>query len=215
MVRPRSLLLLATFAFGGARERPLVARPPAAARAAKTTLPVVSITSVPQAEPDPPLKYQLTPAYGKLQPGNAATSYYRAIVLLPRDEKLQFGEDTGEMAGACRSTSSPRRKPASGSLRTESVLDEVRTATFREDCEWSHRMRELKGIEPIAFLLPEMQEARSIARVLRVKSRLEIAEGNFDDGAADASPGGTDWERMWRSHPYSSTIWSALPLPRR
>ncbi len=55
-------------------------------------LPVKSMVLVPCAEPDPPLQRLLIPAFADLQPGNAATSYYRAITLLPRDQKLQFGE---------------------------------------------------------------------------------------------------------------------------
>ena len=175
----KTLVLLAAFAFCGvgksARGQDTAATP-----ASEDTLPVVSISSVPQAEPDPPLKYQLIPAYGKLQPGNAATSYYRAIVLLPRDEKLQFG-DTQEKWLDVPLNEFPQEEARKWLVAYQSVLGEVRTATFREDCEWSYRPRELKGLEPISLLLPEMQEVRAIARVLRVKSRLEIAEGKFDE----------------------------------
>ena len=170
-------LVLATFV-GGAGNA-------ARAQATITTLggendvPVVRIASVSQAESDPPLKYLLTPAYGNLQPGNAATSYYRAIVLLPRDEKLQFGEEQGKWL-ELPLNEFPKEEARKWLAAYRNALDEVRTATFREDCEWSHRVRDLKGIEPIAFLLPEIQEARSIAQVLRVKSRLEIAEGKFE-----------------------------------
>ena len=83
----------------------------------------------------------------------------------------------------------------------QNVLDEVRTATFREDCDWSYRMRELKGMEPISFLLPEMQEARAIARVLRVKSRLEIAEGKFDEALQTITLGYRLGENVARSVP--------------
>ena len=95
-------------------------------RIAEDTLPVVRLTSVPQAEPDPPLKYQLTPAYGQLQPGNAATSYYRAIVLLPRDEKLQFG-DAQEKWLDVPLNEFPQEEARKWLAAYQSVLGEVRT----------------------------------------------------------------------------------------
>lgn len=143
-------------------------------------MPAVKVSSVPQAEPDPPLKYQLIPAYGKLTPGNAATGYYRAIVLLPRDEKHQFGDEQSKWIEVPLGDF-PKEEARTWLAAHRNMLEEVRTATFREDCDWSYRMRELKGMETISYLLPEMQEARAIARALRVKSRLEIAEGKFDE----------------------------------
>ena len=146
----------------------------------ESQLPVVIVNSVPQAEPDPALKYQLTPAYGALQAGNAATSYYRAIVLLPRDEKQQFGDSQTKWLEVPLAEF-PKEEARAWLGAYRNMLEEVRVATLREDCEWSHRTRELKGLDTMAYLLPEMQEARSIRAVLRLKSRLEIAEGRFDD----------------------------------
>ncbi len=65
----------------------------------------------------------------------------------------------------------------------------LRTATFRESCDWNHRVRELQGIAPLAFLLPELQEARTIARVLRIQARLELAEGHFEEALATITMG--------------------------
>jgi hypothetical protein len=39
----------------------------------------------------------------------------------------------------------------------------------------------LKGMDVIQFLLPEMQDSRDLARVLRLKARVEIAERRYDD----------------------------------
>ena len=151
-------------------------------------LPVVKITSVPQAEPDPPLKYQLTPAYSKLQPGNAATSYYRAVVLLPRAEKQQFGDEQSKWLDMAL-TEFPKEEARKWLGAYVSVVEELHTATVRESCDWNHRPRELKGMATIAFLLPELQEARSLGRVLRVKARLEIAEGQFDQALSTITMG--------------------------
>ena len=151
-------------------------------------LPVKNMVLVPCAEPDPPLQRLLIPAFADLQPGNAATSYYRAITLLPRDQKLQFGE-TQEKWLEVPLQEFPQDEARKWLTAYQSVLQETRTATFRESCDWNHRVRELQGIAPLAFLLPELQEARTIARVLRIQARLELAEGRFDEALATITMG--------------------------
>jgi hypothetical protein len=151
-------------------------------------LPVVTLSAMPQAEPDPPLKYTLVPAYMDVQPGNAATSYYRAIALLPRDEKSQFGDVQSTWLEVPLSEF-PKEEARAWLAAFHNTLEEVRIGTLRETCDWNHRIRELKGMETFAFLLPELQEARVIARVLRVKSRLEIVEGNYDQALSTMTMG--------------------------
>jgi hypothetical protein len=151
-------------------------------------LPVKNMVLVPCAEPDPPLQRLLIPAFADLQPGNAATSYYRAITLLPRDQKLQFGE-TQESWLDVPLREFPQDEARKWLAAYQSVLQETRTATLRESCDWNHRVRELQGMAPLAFLLPEMHETRTIARVLRIQARLELAEGRFDEALATITMG--------------------------
>ncbi|MHB0956750.1 MAG: hypothetical protein ACYC0X_08900 [Pirellulaceae bacterium] len=143
---------------------------------------------MPSAEPDPPLQYQLTPAYADIRPGNAATSYYRAITLLPHDQKLQFS-DVQEKWIEVPLGEFPKEEARQWLTAYHSVLQEIRTATFREECDWNHHVRELTGMDPISYLLPELQHARSISRVLRIKARLELSEGQFDEALATMTMG--------------------------
>jgi hypothetical protein len=62
----------------------------------------------------------------------------------------------------------------------DGVLNELRKASTRESCEWNLALGELKGPETVALLLPEVQEMRNAARVLRLKAQLRMAEGDFD-----------------------------------
>jgi hypothetical protein len=62
-----------------------------------------------------------------------------------------------------------------------SVLQELRRAAFRERCDWDLRLQDLTGADSIAFLLPEIQDSRALARVLQIKARLEMAEGRWQD----------------------------------
>ena len=57
-------ILLAAFVFCGAGHS-ACAQATIMALGGENEMPVVRISSVSQAEPDPPLKYLLTPAYGK------------------------------------------------------------------------------------------------------------------------------------------------------
>jgi hypothetical protein len=143
-------------------------------------LPVTKLVISPAAEPDPPLKYSLIPAYGDLQPGNAATSYYRAITLLPRDATKTFGDEQQNWCDVPLAQF-PCEKAREWLTNFEVALSELRVATLRETCDWNHRVRELQGLDPVNFVLPEMQRIRELARILRVKARLEIAERRFDD----------------------------------
>jgi hypothetical protein len=160
----------------------------AAAPAAAEELPVRKLVVVPAAEPDPPLRYIVTPAFGDLQPGNAAANYYRAVMLLPKDNAVQFG-DTQQSWIDMSLAELPREEVRKWLAVYRNSLEEVRVATFRETCDWNHRVRELKRLDPIMFLLPELQEMRTVSRVLRVKARLEIAEGRFDDARATLTMG--------------------------
>lgn len=158
----------------------LVSPPP------EDALPVTKLTVSPAAEPDPPLKYALVPAYGDLQPGNAATSYYRAITLLPNASKPFEDESKWVELPLAEFPCDEARKWLE---QYRNTLEEVRIATFRETCDWNHRVRELRGLDTVNFMLPEMNRLREIARVLRLKARLEIAERRFDDALATMTMG--------------------------
>jgi hypothetical protein len=154
----------------------------------ENALPVTKLVIAPAAEPDPPLKYSLVPAYGDLQPGNAATSYYRAITLLPTDENLVFGDEQTRWCEVPLAEF-PCDEARKWLNRFHGALSELQVATLRETCDWNHRVRELQGLDPVEFLLPEMQKLRELARILRVKARLEIAERRFDDALATMTMG--------------------------
>ena len=56
------------------------------------------------------------------------------------------------------------------------VLAEVALAVRRERCEWDMAIRE-RGKNVFGVLLPEVQQFRNLARLLALKARLQIAEG--------------------------------------
>ncbi len=144
------------------------------------TMPVVELTLHPRPVPDPPLKYSLLPPYLDMKARNAAIWYYRALLLLPREKTVAFGEEQQQWL-SLPLDQFPKDQAHQFLVSYRNSLHETKTATYCDHCNWELNLRDLKGMETLGFLLPEMQEVRTVARVLRVKTRLEIAEQRYDD----------------------------------
>lgn len=144
---------------------------------------VVRLALDPAAEPRPALKYELLPGYWEQKPGNAAQFYYRALLMasqIPKEHNKTFADDYEKW------TKVPLAELPKDAMRAwvagyQGSLGQLKLAVYREECNWDLRLRDIRGVEIISFLLPEFQEMRHLARVLRIKSRLEIAEGKYDE----------------------------------
>jgi hypothetical protein len=145
----------------------------------------------PAAEPVPALKYRLLPERRELVPGNAAIFYHRAIeglieqryrrALQARSPRKPTGEAPAneETANAWLTqplASLPRDKLNEYLVIHANSLREVELGARREFCDWEFERRD----EGFNLLLGDIQEVRSLARLLVVKIRLEIAEGRTD-----------------------------------
>jgi hypothetical protein len=143
----------------------------------------VDLLVSPAPEPSPALRYRLSIGVRERSPGNGATFYHRALLFrrsLPEAHGKQFVDKMEAWFDG----------PMSDQQATEmkqwlegysSVFRELKTAVYREHCDWDLRLQDVKGMDAIAFLLPEVQDLRDVARALRVKARVEIFEGRFDD----------------------------------
>ena len=131
-------------------------------------------------EPRPALKHQLRPPYRMQEPGDATAHYYRALLMdaeLPSDLKKQYADRVEQWHGDDEVSRDEMRKWLSN---YHTVYKELQVATYREKVDWDLRIRDLEGMDTIAFLLPDAQRMRDLARMLQVKARLEIIEGNLD-----------------------------------
>ncbi|GAB4157874.1 MAG: hypothetical protein Tsb009_35020 [Planctomycetaceae bacterium] len=166
----------------------------------KKTIPVprpnapkkISLTLDATSAPEPALKYVLYPRYRDLKPGNGAIFYYRAVVALkdiPKSHFKEFYEKNYNAWMSGRYVDLPRNKVRKFLVPLNEVFESVKIATHREKCDWSWRLRDISGTKAIAFLLPELQEMRQIARVLKLKIRLAIAERRYDDAIEDLKVG--------------------------
>lgn len=140
---------------------------------------VHKLTVRPAAEPIEALKYELFPQRLARSPGNAATYYYRAILLhnsLAEEVRKEFNKKHEEATGG----DFDARQMKEWLMVYEPTLLELQRATNREYCKWDLRIEDIKGPKAIQFLLPELQELRQLGRLLQLKFQVELAEGNIE-----------------------------------
>jgi hypothetical protein len=143
----------------------------------------IELTLSAAAEPRPALKYSLAIGSRERNTGNAALFYHRALLTrrsIPTEHLKKHAEQDQAWS--------------EGPLDAQKIADikawltpygatfrELKVAVYRDHCDWDQRLQDLKGMEVINFLLPEMQECRDLARALRLRARVEIAERRYDD----------------------------------
>ncbi len=161
----------------------------------------MELTLHPQGEPRPALKHRLLPDEFDMLDGNAAIYYLKALGFLEqdpaRDRLRQLYKSAADKA---RREGKPEGEaPPYGWLSmtpAELPLDEVkdflkitsfqpqymREAARRRTFDVDRNLREVEN--PIAYLLPEIQSMRELARMQALRCKVAIAEGRLDDALA-------------------------------
>jgi hypothetical protein len=156
-------------------------------------LTVYKMTVTPAPEPVPALVHNFIPRADTLRDGNAALFYVRSFAngILSsawKDVENEHGEEDvngTSGSGAWYSIERPLdaatlEKARLASLRFDTIVEQfVKRATVRRDCDWGQQIDELQGLEIIATLLPEVQESRSLARALMLRTRVAVADGDY------------------------------------
>lgn len=148
--------------------------------------PVIKLTLHAAAPGRPALRYRLTADLFDSKPGNAATFYYRALLMYAQNPgRKELEQENADRDGEWW------QNPCEGEVRDQikkwvakfpaSALEQLREATLREECNFDYRLRERSGVEIISFLLPEIQEMRTFGRFLRYKARVDISEQKYDE----------------------------------
>lgn len=149
---------------------------------------VYKISVTPAQPPVPVFKYRLTVEPFKTIPGNAITHYLRSLgensLNGPwNDARDQYGMDVHawyRLKTRVEDIPLDKLRQAAG-LFDSYVDDHLRRATMCRDCDWGLAVEDLRGLETIGFLLPSVQQTRSMARVLMLRNRLAVIDGRFDD----------------------------------
>jgi hypothetical protein len=149
------------------------------------------MTLRPAAEPVPALKYRLVPEQIKLVPGNAAIFYHRGVTIMSETfgrlrakEKAQPGAfpHSLEMLASDTWLSCPigeiQRDKARKYLEPfQDALKEVELGAFRSTCDWEFDQRKEGG----SLQVPELQEMRALNRLMKLKVRVAILDGQTDE----------------------------------
>lgn len=153
-------------------------------------LTVYKMTVTAAAEPVPALKHRLTLRPHELKPGNSATHYLRSawengIDTNWKNQREKVGEDKFDSWNKhsevpIEELPLDEVKPVSRSFEfgVENFID---PATKCRECEWALEEVDLRGMEAIEFLLPDVQGMRTVVRVLTLITRCAIAEGKYGD----------------------------------
>lgn len=131
------------------------------------------------AEPVPAIKYRLWPDERSLQPGSAQLHFYRALahyLLLPREKRIQLNEVwfTDQPLPDAKT----RHEVV---MQLQPIYEELHAMALCEDFTWDHRWRDLRGADLYAYRLHDVQEARSLARLLALRVDDHLARGEFTE----------------------------------
>ncbi len=149
--------------------------------------PPTVISLRPAAAPVPALKLRLLPERRELVAGNAAVFYHRAIeMLLQKRLERQAGVPPSPPASLEQTISQwitgplreiPREEARKQLQLYGDILHEVELGARREVCDWGFERRE----EGISLLIPEIQEMRSLGRIVVLRARLAVLEDETDE----------------------------------
>ncbi len=137
----------------------------------------VRFTLRPAAEPAEALKYQLLPEFLGRRPGNAAVLYNKIALYFTQQTNCKPDENVAKWLDVPLDQL-PRDEVRAVLLKHRQVLEDLALAARTERCDWELPLREGN---PFAILLPELQTMRELARLLALRTRLQIAEGKPDE----------------------------------
>ncbi len=148
---------------------------------------VVQLKVTPAAEPVPAFRYRLTTPPHQTIPGNAATHYLRSFgenSLAGPWQTLaeKFGDELHEWYRLETPTADiPWEKARAASEAFDHYVDHLlRRASRCRVCDWGLAEEDLSGMETVEFLLPSVQQTRTISRVLALRTRVALHDRAFD-----------------------------------
>lgn len=145
----------------------------------------------PAAEPVPALRIRLYPAPWERKPGQALLHYNRALIHFShhrKEDRLRWqssewleGQGDGDIPGP------DELKTTVDGLQF--VYDELHELALSEDFDWDHRLRDIRGPQVYMYLLPDVQEIRTMARMLVIRIRYHLSQDEFEEAFSAISDG--------------------------
>lgn len=147
---------------------------------AQTPADVVRLSAA--AEPGPPLRYLFWPRHSDRLQENSMASFSRAVLMATDigrgDPTLGKPERNEWLSGPWQDAYASDIETSLG--RYETVFAELERATNRMEIDYPIVGKEMTGVKLYQLLLPEIQSSRDLARLLMLRSRLEMHRGQWD-----------------------------------
>lgn len=144
----------------------------------------------PAAEPVPALKYRLRPTVWEQKPLSAMLHYMRINTnLLDRGQQSWQKYETEDWLTKNHQNGPSPEQLAEAMKSLESVFEQVHELALAEDFSWDHRLRDLEGSAVYQYLLPDVQQARRLARFLILRVRHQLNQNDLDGAVQTAGDG--------------------------
>lgn len=128
-------------------------------------------------EPEPALRFRLYPSRSEMKPGSALLHYMRAQMLFsesPKEKQTEWQRLLDQ------DNHPPDQELAAAVTALQQVYAELHDLAMSEDQMWDHRIRDVRGPAVYSYLLPDVQNARVMARLLRLKIEHQLRQRDFD-----------------------------------
>lgn len=142
----------------------------------------VHLTLYPAKEPARAMQHLLWPQARDLTAGDAQTSFYRAVVILQMkaDELINRIDEWSELPTG----ELPWDKVETELRLYDDLFLELERMASRENQSLNLRVGSLEGEAVYRLILPEMQQARTLARLLKLKADFHVQRGEYDAAMA-------------------------------
>ena len=137
----------------------------------------------PAAEVSPAFRYQFWVPPIRREPGNAVSHLLRAYVMVQDVSNLQQiqPEWNEKEIEDLPLSNFPADETRTYLQHFRNVLNELEKAERAEHIDYDFRINDLRGTAIFSTLLPELQHARELGRLVRLEARLAIFERRYED----------------------------------
>ena len=149
---------------------------------------IYKLEVTPAKEASPAFKFRFTVPPHETIAGNAITHYLRSLGERGLTRPWEYAEEETDQEvhqwydPSTKSADIPLDKLRLCSQAFDGLVNNhMKRATLCREVEWGLGIEDLRGMETIGFLLPSVQNTRSMARAMMLQNRLAVIEKRYDD----------------------------------
>jgi len=131
------------------------------------------------AEPALVFRYRFWPQESSLRAGSAQLHFFRALTAMhsTADARTEIRRLSG-VDDWVNTAELPKARALLESMQP--VMQALTDMAFSEDLSWDNRIRDIQGPSLYYVHLEDVQQARVLGRLLQIKTRIHVRDGDFD-----------------------------------